>query len=110
MGKGIVALNREVKKKEHRASPLGQLEKELWKFYDNRDNRHYFEAEEGKLNPHTRWVDIHRATTRSKQTDLEIEFEKERDALVDKYAKLTDDLLKDAMQTELDYLTKLQHE
>lgn len=110
MGKGIVALNREINKKEHRASPLGQLERELWKFYDNQANRHYFEAEEGKLNPHTRWIDVHRATTRSKQTNMEREFEKERDALVDKYAKLTDDLLINAMRTELDYLTKLQHE
>jgi hypothetical protein len=110
MSKGIVALTNEIAKKEHRASPLGQLEQELWKFYDNRANRHYFESEEGQLNPHMRWVDIHRATTRSKQTNLEREFEKESDALVDKYAKLTDDLLIEAMQTELDYLTKLNHE
>ena len=109
MSKGIAALNKEIRKKEHRASPLGQIEKKLYKFYGNPDNRVYFEAEEGTLNPHTRWVDIHRATTISKQKDLEIEFEDKVKAMELEYADRTDQLLREAMEQEYDYLLALQH-
>ena len=107
--KGALALHREIHKKEHRASKLGQLERRLQKFYDDISNRDYFIDEEGKPNKNAKWIDIHRATTRSRQNTLEIDFQKEYDDLVDKYKDLTDDVLTDAMETELDYLTKLQH-
>lgn len=110
MSKSILSLSKDIQKREHRDSPLGLMERELWKFYDNSDNRKYFEAEEGQLNPNARWVDIHRATTRSKQTDLEDAFTKEFDALQDKYRVLTNDLLLEAMTKERDYLLALHNE
>jgi hypothetical protein len=112
MSKGVAALHKEIRKKEHRASKLGQLEKKLWAFYDDRRNKQFFENEDGEvqnMNPNIRWVDIHRATTRSRQTDLEDAFKEEFRALQEKYATLTDDLLTEQMQKELDYLTALQH-
>lgn len=109
MGKGLMALHNEIRKKEHRASPLGQIEKKLNEFYGARPNRMYFEDEDGKPNEHARWIDVHRITTRSEQNTLEIEFEKEYTALVNKYKELTNELLLKKMHEEYEYLTKLQN-
>lgn len=109
MGKGIMSIHNEIRKKEHRASRLGQVEATLSKFYDTKANRSWFEDDDGKPNEHAKWIDIHRATTRSKQNTVEEDFAKEYEALVQKYKQLTDELLVDAMELELDYLNKLTH-
>lgn len=109
MAKGAIAMWNDIRKKEHRASPLGQIEKKLNEFYDNRANRQYFEDADGKPNQHVKWIDIHRATTQSKQNTLEEEFSKEYDALIKVYKERTDALLTEMMTKEYEYLTKLQN-
>jgi len=112
MAKGALALHKEIRKKEHAKTRLGKLEKELWKFYDNRHNKDFFVDEDGtvnKMNKHLRWVDIHRATTVSRQKDLEIEAGERIEAIRKEFEEKTDELLCEQMQKELDYLTELQH-
>lgn len=109
MGKSITSIHNEIRKKEHRASRLGKIEATLNKFYDTKANRSFFEDGDGKPNEHAKWIDIHRATTRSRQNSLEEDFAKEYEDLVQKYKELTDDLIATAMEQEHDYLTKLTH-
>lgn len=109
MAKGAMAIWNKIRKDEHRKSPLGKMEKELNDFYGARANRQWFENDEGGPNEHAKWIDHHRIVTRSNQNTLEIEFEKEYDALVNSYKEKTNELLLKAMQEELDYITKLQH-
>jgi hypothetical protein len=112
MGKSIVTMNKEIRKKAHEETNLGKIEKQLQKFYNDIQNQRYFENEDGeveKMNPNIRWIDVHRATTRSKQTDIENEFADKMEALRDEYAQKTDNLLCEQMQKELDYLNNLKH-
>lgn len=101
MGKGIVALNKEIRKKEFEATPLGQAQKKLKQFYGDQKNADKFNEESAK------WVAEHRDTSRFRQEALEHAFNKESDELNDKYTKLMDDVLLDAVTKELEYIEKL---
>lgn len=101
MGKGIVALNKEIRKKDFEATPLGQAQKKLKKFYAYEKNKELFTEED------TKWVAEHRDTTRFRQEALEHAFNKESDELNEKYKKLMDDVLLEAVTKELDYINKL---
>lgn len=109
MGKTALGIWNDIRKKEHRASRLGQIEAKLSKFYDNKRNRALFEDGDGAPNAHAKWIDVHRATTRSRQNTLEEDFTKEYEEMVQKYKTLTDDLLTTAMEDEHEYLIKLEH-
>lgn len=109
MGKTALRIHNEIRKKEHRASRLGKIEATLNKFYDTKANRALFEDDKGQPNQHAKWIDIHRATTRSRQNTLEEDFTKEYEGLVQKYKQLTDDLIATAMEEENEYLIKLTH-
>lgn len=109
MSKSASTLLREERKKEHKKTRLGQVEKKLQKFYDDLSNRDLFLDDKNEPNQHVKWIDIHRATTISKQKDLEIEFGDKVKAMEEEYRVRTDDLLCEAMETELAYLQELQH-
>lgn len=101
MSKGIVAMNREIRKKEFEETPLGATQKKLKQFYGDRKNMDLFTEESSK------WVAQHRDDAHFRQEALEHAHNKELDDLNDKYAKLMDDLLTDAVKKELDYVTNL---
>lgn len=101
MSKGIVALNKEIRKKEFEATPLGQAQKKLEQFYGDVKNMEGFTPEAAT------WVSEHRDTARFRQDALEHAHNKELDELNDKYAKLMDETLLDAVTKELDYVTNL---
>lgn len=101
MGKGIATLNREIRKREFEKTPLGQAQKKLKQFYGDPDNEKRFDEESSK------WVVEHRDTAQFRQEALEHAHNKELDELNDKYAKLMDETLLDAVTTELNYVTNL---
>lgn len=101
MGKGIVALNREIRKKEFEATPLGTAQKKLKQFYGDYRNSSKFSDDDGK------WVMEHRKDAEFRKEALEHAHNKELDELNDKYTKLMDDVLLEAVNKELDYVTKL---
>ncbi len=101
MGKGIATLNREIRKREFEETPLGQAQKKLKQFYGDADNEGRFDEESSK------WVVEHRDTTQFRQEALEDSHKKALEELNDKYAKMMDELLVDAVTTELNYVTNL---
>lgn len=101
MSKGIVALNREIRKKAFEETPLGQAQKKLKQFYGDEKNMERFNDESGK------WVHDHRSDAQFRQEALEHAHNRELDELNDKYAKLMDDVLLDAVTKELNYVTNL---
>jgi pyrimidine operon attenuation protein/uracil phosphoribosyltransferase len=101
MGKGIVALNREIRKKEFEATELGKAQKKLKQFYGDYRNKELLTEEDAK------WVTEHRNDAQFKQEALEHSHNKELDELNDKYAKLVDDVLLDAVTKELNYINNL---
>lgn len=101
MSKGIVALNKQIRKKEFEATPLGQAQKKLKQFYGDAKNAELFNEESAK------WVAEHRDTALFRQEALEHAHNKELDELNDKYAKLMDETLLESVTKELDYVTNL---
>lgn len=102
--KGALALNREIRKKEFEATELGKAQKKLKQFYGDNRNMKLVKEENAK------WITEHRSDAQFKQEALEHAHNKELDELNDKYAKLMDDVLLDAVTKELNYIKDLQHE
>lgn len=101
MSKGIVALNKEIRKKEFESTELGQAQKKLKRFYGDKANMERMTEEDAK------WVHEHRSDAQFRQDALEHSHNKELEELNDKYAKLMDGVLLDAVTKEIDYVTNL---
>lgn len=99
--KGVVALNREIRKKEFEATELGKAQKKLKQFYGDYKNKELLKEKDGI------WIAEHRKDVEFKKEALEHSHNKELDELNDKYAKLMDDLLLDAVTKELNYINEV---
>lgn len=82
-------------------TPAGKLERKIKKLhvklYDDKKITDVIE----------RWIDIHRATTMSKERDLIEEYQKMQSELEERYREKYADFMCEQYQKEIDYLTKL---